>query len=158
MSAVSYYANNAATTLNGSITDVATTIVLTDGSAFPSPTGGGWFWLTLEATGGVIEIVKVTNRTTHTLTVVRGQQGTTAVAWADLATAQHRWTKADADYVNAHAAAHLPGGVDALTTGTPVMVGTSGNNAEGVAASLARSDHDHMHNYGLGIAAPLVRY
>lgn len=157
MPAVSYYANNASSTLNGSITNVATSITLTDGSAFPSPAGGGWFWLTL-TDGSAVEIVKVTARASNVLTVVRAQQGTSAAAWPDLTPASHRWTKADADYLNAHAAAHLPGGVDALTTGTPVMVGTSGNNAEGVAASLARSDHDHMHNYGLGIAAPLVRY
>ena len=40
-----------------------------------------------------------------------------------------------------HAASHLPGGSDALTTGTPVAVGTA--NAAGAAASFARSDHVH---------------
>lgn len=40
-----------------------------------------------------------------------------------------------------HAATHLPGGTDALTTDTPVSVGAA--NSEGTAASFARSDHVH---------------
>lgn len=41
----------------------------------------------------------------------------------------------------AHAASHLPGGSDALTTATAITL--SGSNAEGTAASFARSDHNH---------------
>ena len=40
-----------------------------------------------------------------------------------------------------HAPLHLPGGIDALTCGVPVDVGTA--NAEGGAAAFARSDHGH---------------
>lgn len=43
--------------------------------------------------------------------------------------------------VSGHAARHLPGGADALTTATPVALGTS--LSEGSAASFARSDHVH---------------
>lgn len=45
--------------------------------------------------------------------------------------------------VTAHAARHLPGGVDALATAVVSTVGTT--NTEGVAASFARSDHVHDH-------------
>lgn len=41
----------------------------------------------------------------------------------------------------AHAARHLPGGADALTTAAPVGVGAA--NSIGAAASFARSDHVH---------------
>ena len=45
--------------------------------------------------------------------------------------------------VTAHAARHLPGGVDALATAVAATVGTT--NTEGVAASFSRSDHVHAH-------------
>jgi hypothetical protein len=41
----------------------------------------------------------------------------------------------------AHASRHLPGGADALTTAAPVAIGDA--NAEGAAASFARSNHVH---------------
>lgn len=44
--------------------------------------------------------------------------------------------------VSAHAARHLPGGSDALTTAAPAQ-GIGGGNSSGSAASFARSDHDH---------------
>ena len=44
--------------------------------------------------------------------------------------------------VAAHGGTHVPGGADALTTAAPPQ-GIGGSNAEGVAASFARSDHDH---------------
>ncbi len=43
--------------------------------------------------------------------------------------------------ITAHAARHLPGGPDALTTGVPVSIGTV--NAQGAAAAFSRSDHVH---------------
>lgn len=46
--------------------------------------------------------------------------------------------------ITAHEARHLPGGPDALATGVPVSIGTA--NAQGSAASFARSDHVHKLN------------
>ena len=43
--------------------------------------------------------------------------------------------------VSAHAARHLPGGVDPLNTTVPVDVGTT--NLEGTTGSFARGDHQH---------------
>ena len=69
--------NGAETTLNGAITDAATSITLTDGTIYPAL---GDYRLTIES-----EIIKVTARSTHVLTVERGVAGTTAVAHDDLA-------------------------------------------------------------------------
>ena len=85
------FANNAVTTLNGAITAIATTITTTDGSVFPSPTGGDFFLATL-SDGTNIEIVKCTSRSTNDLTVVRAQEGTTGFAFADLDDIEMRLT------------------------------------------------------------------
>jgi hypothetical protein len=46
--------------------------------------------------------------------------------------------------VSSHASRHNPGGADALATASAVTI-TDSTNAEGVAASYARSDHQHAH-------------
>jgi hypothetical protein len=72
---VQLYANNAATTLAAPCSNVATELTLTDGSNFPSPSGGDWFLLTLYQLSGAqetnFEIVKVTARASNVITVVR---------------------------------------------------------------------------------------
>ncbi len=45
--------------------------------------------------------------------------------------------------VSAHASRHNPGAIDALTTAVPVATQVGASPAEGVAASYARSDHQH---------------
>lgn len=76
------FENNAGTRLNGDITDSATSIPVTDGSVFPVP-GTNEFFLATISDGENIEIVKVTDNTTNTLTVVRAQESTTAYAFQD---------------------------------------------------------------------------
>jgi len=79
-------ANNATTTLAGSITNVATTANLAVGSGalFPTPAAGQFFVLTFvdAATGLLNEIVHVTNISGDTITMVRAQEGTSALAWS----------------------------------------------------------------------------
>ena len=79
------FANNAKSTLASGISSTATTVVLATGSGslFPSPTSGQQFTLTFtdSATGLVNEICYCTARSSDTLTIVRGQEGTTARAW-----------------------------------------------------------------------------
>lgn len=77
------FTNNAATTIASSVSPVATAITVKtgDGSLFPSPTGSEWFPVTLVKQTGVIEICKCTGRSGDTLTVVRAQEGTTALTW-----------------------------------------------------------------------------
>ncbi len=78
------FTNNATTTLSAGITNVATSISVTaaTGALFPAPTGSDYFYATLVNSSNQIEIVKVTARSTDTMTVVRGQEGTTARAYS----------------------------------------------------------------------------
>ena len=78
------FANNCNTTLNGGITAVATSMVVTSATGFPSPTGSQYFYCTLAdaATQTTIEIVKVTAVSGTTFTIVRGQDGTTGTVFA----------------------------------------------------------------------------
>ena len=78
--------NNVASTLNGSITDTATNFLVVDGAKFPVPAGGEYYLATLVGynSNGIEsewEIVRVTSRSSNTLTVVRGQEGTVARPW-----------------------------------------------------------------------------
>ncbi len=77
-------ANNAYGTLNAGINSSATSIVLNagEGSRFPSLSSGDYFYATLIDTTNNLEIVKVTARSTDTMTVVRGQDSTTARAFS----------------------------------------------------------------------------
>ncbi len=83
--AICLFANNATSTLAGSINNVATSCNLAPGTGalFPDPDTGEYFVLTFtdSATGLVNEIVHVTARATDTLTIVRAQEGTAAAAW-----------------------------------------------------------------------------
>ena len=81
------FANNASTTLASNIASGDTTLIVSAGAGalFPSPTGGYYFLITMVGvTSGVEtswEIIKVTARSTDTLTIVRAQESTTAAAW-----------------------------------------------------------------------------
>lgn len=76
--------NNAYSTLASGITNSATTITLATGTGtrFPAAGGSDYFYATLIDTSNNLEIVKVTARSTDTLTVVRAQDGTSARAYA----------------------------------------------------------------------------
>lgn len=78
------FANSAYATLASSITSSATSITLTtgQGARFPSLSGGDYFYATLIDTSNNLEIVKCTARSTDVLTVVRGQESTTARAYS----------------------------------------------------------------------------
>lgn len=78
------YKNNATATLSANISSSATslTVAAGQGALFPAAvTGGDYFYATLVSSTGTIEIVKVTNRSTDTFTVVRAQDGTSASAF-----------------------------------------------------------------------------
>lgn|GEM_PF-1211624 len=83
--AIILFANNATSTLAGSISNVAVTCNLAPGTGalFPNPGADEYFVMTFTdaATGILKEIVHVTGRASDTLTIVRAQEGTTALAW-----------------------------------------------------------------------------
>lgn len=74
------YTNAEETTLNGAINNSVTSIVVTDGSTFPTNN----FRIKIED-----EIIFVTSRSTNTLTVIRGAEGTTGVSHADTLPVNH---------------------------------------------------------------------
>lgn len=81
------FTNNASTTLGSAASAAATTMTLATGTGaeFPTLSGSDFFVATLWAAGSTTgvpnEIVRVTARVGDTVTVVRGQEGTTAQAW-----------------------------------------------------------------------------
>ena len=78
------FKNNATAILAASISNSATTIVVSAGigNSFPNPSGTSYFYGTLFDSLGNYEIVKCTARTTDTLTIVRAQDGTNALAFS----------------------------------------------------------------------------
>lgn len=79
------YANNAAGTLAAPITNASTTLTLNVGQAalFPNPSAPQVFYATLTdvATQTLIEIVQVTAVAGNNFSIVRAQDGTTALSW-----------------------------------------------------------------------------
>lgn len=97
------WANNAATKLASPLTSSSTSATLSTGTGalFPNPSAGQYFLLTLNdaLTGLVYEIVKVTARAGDVLTIVRGQEGTAAVAWLANDLAVNMWTAGSAAWL-----------------------------------------------------------
>jgi hypothetical protein len=73
------FTNNASATLAASINSTVTSISVTtgQGARFPTLAAGDYFFATLVDSSNNLEIIKVTNRVTDTMTVVRAQDGTT---------------------------------------------------------------------------------
>jgi hypothetical protein len=97
MAGLNLFTNNAATTLasgiNSSVTSL--TVATATGALFPTLAGSQYFYCTLANTGGTVEIVKVTARSTDTFTIVRGQDGTSAVSWSAGDKVELRLTRID---------------------------------------------------------------
>lgn len=91
------FANNASSTLaSGCLnTDTTLTLAASTGTLFPAPSGTQKFNATIEDTSGNIEIVTCTGRTGDVLTVVRAQEGTTALAFASGSRVELRVTAAE---------------------------------------------------------------
>jgi hypothetical protein len=76
------YSNNSSTALSSGITNSATSIAVGSVTGFPTLSGSDYYYATLaNVTNTKIEIVKVTAAAGTTLTVVRGQDNTTAVSF-----------------------------------------------------------------------------
>lgn len=94
------FGNNASSSLAGAITNTATTALLASGTGilFPTPSAGEYFVMSFtdQATGLLNEIVWVTNITGDEVTMVRGQEGTTPLAWQAGDFCSNRWTAGQA--------------------------------------------------------------
>lgn len=98
------YQNLSQTTLNGGIDNSTTTVVVTTGSVLPTAN----FRILVGS-----EIMYVSSRSTNTLTVIRGQEGSSAASHSDLDPVYHSLTggailQAIQDMTNTGAAASVP--------------------------------------------------
>lgn len=96
MSLESYQNDPAETTLNGAINNSTTTVTVTSGAALPATTNGP-FRIRIDD-----EYMKVTTRSTNTLTVVRGDDGSTAASHSDGAAVLHVLTTSGLIGVGSH--------------------------------------------------------
>jgi hypothetical protein len=128
------FANNAGSTLASGLPASgagSTTIVLATGTGalFPSPSTGQAFKVTLvdAATQTLNEICLCTSRTSDTLTVLRAQEGTTALGWAvgdlcsnfNTAGAQAAAVQADQLQLGSYDLVAVGGTVNAITATLP---------------------------------------
>lgn len=75
-------ANNVSTTLAADITASSVSLTVADGNRFPTLTSGQYFYATLIASTGALEIVKVASRVGNVFSIVRAQEGTQAQAFS----------------------------------------------------------------------------
>jgi microcystin-dependent protein len=126
------FSNNASSLLAASIAPSDTIIQVASGAAFPSPTGGDYFVIAFVDALGGLELAQCTARTGDLLTVVRGQEGTTAQSWTlNVTRVELRLTAATVGRFLQKAGDTLEGDIDAdgneiqgvRLTDTPVIVG-----------------------------------
>jgi microcystin-dependent protein len=134
-------ANNAKSTLAAPIGALDTTLTVDSGSAglFPTPTGGDYFYVTLENTAGTTrEIVKVTTRASAVFTIVRAQDGTTANIFAAGSIVELRINRASlTDSVGAAAASASAAASSASAAATSASNASSSASSASTSASTA---------------------
>ncbi len=121
------FTNDASSTLAAAITSTATslTLVTGGGASFPSPAAGQYFVATLisQSNPNTYEIIQVTARSTDTLTIVRGQEGTTALSWNIGDFCNHQITAGSLNIFSAETGAVL-----SVSAGTNISVGGTPQN------------------------------
>lgn len=128
------FANNAATTLFSSVLLSDTQIIVSPGGGalFPAAGGSNYFMVTVvDIATGLLEIMKVTNRSGDTFTVVRAQEDTTARAFPAGSPVELRLTAQSIfDAVDIKIPRGIismwAGGVDAIPFGWHLCDGTNG--------------------------------
>jgi hypothetical protein len=111
------YANNVAGILSANIGPSDTLVLLGSGqgSAFPSPSNGDYYYATLvHQVTGVVEVVQVTARSADTLTVVRGRDNTSATSFVVGSVIEHRVTAQMLRDIDWRTSADQAGGVPSL--------------------------------------------
>lgn len=128
------FANNAATTLFSSVLMSDTQIIVSPGGGalFPAAGGSNYFMVTVvDIATGLLEIMKVTNRSSDTFTVVRAQENTTARAFPAGSPVELRLTaQSILDAVDIKIPRGIismwAGGVDDIPSGWHLCDGTNG--------------------------------
>lgn len=148
------YTNNATSTLSAGITagDTSLTVASGQGARFPAPTGADYFYATLINSAGSIEIIKVTARTTDTLTVTRAQDSTTAAAWLAGDRIEVRVTKAMLDDLKGERAARsgdtFSGQVKVDSTGASTVFSINGSTSSGFITHLVTNSSTFSNDNG----------
>lgn len=121
------FKNLASSLLATSINNVVTTVVLTSGDEgkFPSPGASEWTPILLVDGSGNTEIMKCTARSGVNLTVVRGQEGTTALSFTAGARVEHRLTAAALEEIQTDPPTALAAG---LATKEPTISAGAGTD------------------------------
>lgn len=120
MASLLQFANNVASQLAANIgpSDTALLVTAGQGVRFPVITAGQYYYVTLvHFTTGAIEIVKVTSRSTDTLTIVRGQDNTTPVSFTTGSIVEMRVCSQILREVNWQTNSNTPGNVLVLDGG-----------------------------------------
>lgn len=78
------FSNNASAALASGINNLVTALSVAtgQGNLYPTLSGSDYFYATLVDASNNIEVIKVTARSGDSMTIVRGQDGTTARSWA----------------------------------------------------------------------------
>lgn len=152
------YANFATTTLDGAINNSTTTVVVDDGSVFPAT---GNFRIVID-----VEIMVCTARSSNTLTVVRGQEGTTGASHSDGVAVKSPLTnesihKLIEDNILRGTAASRPSASQAgrlyFPTDEPVILRDNGSLWQPYGPAWAlKNPNDHSWSWGNQGAATLV--
>jgi hypothetical protein len=115
--------NNVQGYLANAVTSTDNALLLTSGggAVFPSPQSGEYFYATISTTAGSYEVVKCISRAGDILIVVRGQEDTTAIAFAASSRVEMRVTAqsikdAITDRDNATLVIYNPSGAGAVAT------------------------------------------
>jgi hypothetical protein len=90
----------AATTLNGSLTDVATSITITSSTGWPSGSNGPFYAVIDRGNAGEEKVLVTTRSGTTLQTVTRGVDGTSAAAHSSGVAIEHCSTAVDDDEAN----------------------------------------------------------
>jgi len=133
------FSNLASTTLSSGISSSATSISVTSASEFPAIGAGDYFYASI-GFGDGSEIVKVTSVSGSTFTVTRGQDGSTAAAWASGDTISLRVVAAALTDLSAESLS-----IDGGTVSGDVVI--SGSTTDSSAHSLDITDSSGNSNF-----------
>lgn len=137
--------NNIADDLNGAINDAVTSITVTDGTKFPAD---GNYHILIES-----ELILVTARATHVLTVVRAREGTLAASHIDTSIVTLILTTESvrafaADHANFYLDENIPGPLGSFTDTNGAALTSSSftwvNQGTSTVADLANSSSIRM--------------
>ncbi len=135
--------NNVASTLLSAIGTGDASLVLAsgDGALFPSPTGSDHFYITVVETSGSLEIMKVTSRSSDTLSITRAQDGTAAASFTAGAKVEMRINAASIEDAVSEATANI-----VTSAGATGGTGSAGAGKQYIAITVGGTTYKVLHD------------